>query len=216
MFEIYHVFPTPVLKIKFHKHDQYIFKDLEKINNKPERWDCSVRTSFPNIPDEGDELIDSTTLTCLKEDLLTSIQITFKNLKISTDVKFLEFWYNAYWDNQGQEPHDHIPELGDWMPMWSGVYYNKNASPTIFNREGSYTHKIFSFAGCLDSEIRECYYTNWWPEVEDGDIILFPPYLSHYVNTGDEYKDKMRLTFSFNLAIDNDSSINYRPASRRT
>ena len=37
--------------------------------------------------------------------------------------------------------------------------------------------------------------------VEDGDIVLFPPYLKHYVVPQEKIDsdDKMRLTFSFNL-----------------
>ena len=37
--------------------------------------------------------------------------------------------------------------------------------------------------------------------VQDGDILLFPPYLKHYVPPQEniDSNDKMRLTFSFNL-----------------
>ncbi len=38
-----------------------------------------------------------------------------------------------------------------------------------------------------------------YPVVEPGDIIMFPAWLEHYVDVGDECKDNMRLTFSFNL-----------------
>ena len=40
------------------------------------------------------------------------------------------------------------------------------------------------------------------PPVEDGDILLFPPHLEHSVQSKPENKNKMRMTFSFNIGIE--------------
>jgi hypothetical protein len=199
-YKCYSVFPTPVIKVRFLQHEKYKFKDLEKKDQKPERWQVPVRTTFPNI-DEGDELIDSETLSSLKKDILNSIKICFRDLNIPTDISFEHFWYNAYWDNQGQEPHAHLNKAGGAQPFWSGVYYNKNSTPTIFDRQGEPLHKAFDFFGSQESKIRECYFTYWYTDVNDGDMLLFPPYLQHSIYTDDSNKDKMRLTFSFNLQL---------------
>ena len=39
------------------------------------------------------------------------------------------------------------------------------------------------------------------PHVEDGDILLFPPYLDHSVESKPHHKDRMRMTFSFNITL---------------
>ena len=38
--------------------------------------------------------------------------------------------------------------------------------------------------------------------LEDGDILLFPPHLEHSVQSKPENKNKMRMTFSFNIGIE--------------
>ena len=43
------IIQTPIIKIKFKDHYKYNFPEVEKRDNKPDSWNCSVNTSFPFI-----------------------------------------------------------------------------------------------------------------------------------------------------------------------
>lgn len=125
---------------------------------------------------------------------------SLRKINLPNNVDFLNFWYNIYHNNQGKEPHWHLPSVGNQMPYWSGIYYNKNCNPTIFHRDhGSY--RTHNFAGVEDSEINDCAWVEYIPNIVDGDILLFPPHLIHSVKLDSRYKELMRLTFSFNLKL---------------
>ena len=53
------------------------------------------------------------------------------------------------------------------------------------------------FSRSEDSALKESYFTYWTPDVFEGLILLFPPYLEHEVPLSTN--DDMRLTFSFNM-----------------
>jgi len=57
------------------------------------------------------------------------------------------------------------------------------------------------FPGVETCELRDAYYDNYSIDVEDGDIILFPPYLEHCIEPISLEEPDMRLTFSFNLTL---------------
>ena len=53
----------------------------------------------------------------------------------------------------------------------------------------------------MDSSMASVLSAEYFPFVEDGDIILFPPYLEHSVKSKQNPKDDMRMTFSFNIDV---------------
>ena len=57
------------------------------------------------------------------------------------------------------------------------------------------------FKGWEESKISQCLAEACLFPVEDGDIILFPPYLPHGVESIPAHEDKMRMTFSFNINL---------------
>ena len=57
------------------------------------------------------------------------------------------------------------------------------------------------FNGWEESKIAPCLAEACFFPVEDGDIILFPPYLPHGVESTPAHQNKMRMTFSFNITI---------------
>ena len=93
--------------------------------------------------------------------------------------------------------HNH---LGVINPYWSGIYYNKNASPTVFVKESG-IHDAHIIPNWGDSKLNIFFTKNSTLPIEDGSILLFPPYLKHFVPEQEtiDSDDKMRLTFSFNL-----------------
>tara|TARA_R100000152_G_C6665051_1_gene102910 strand:+ start:11 stop:625 length:615 start_codon:yes stop_codon:yes gene_type:complete len=198
-FEMIGLFPVPLLKIKFKDHYKYNFPEVEKKDKKPDSWTRSVDTTFPFIEDD-DPLVPYVVRERLKKDLYVSIVETFEQLNLPTNIEFMQLWYNIYHDNQGQEMHDHLPNVGGKILFWSGIYYNKNATPTTFHREDK-NYKTQLFNGSENTALAPCVATTFSPSVEDGDILLFPPYLDHSVESKPQHKERMRMTFSFNITL---------------
>ena len=58
------------------------------------------------------------------------------------------------------------------------------------------------FNGYEKSALANCLTGSFCPNVEDGDILLFPPYLEHSVQSEPQHKSKMRMTFCFNIDLE--------------
>ena len=200
-FETLGLFPVPLIKIKFKDHYKYNFPEVEKRDHRPSDWKVPLNTAFPLIEDD-DPLVPCVVRESLKKDLCDSIVETFKQLNISTNIEFESLWYNIYHDNQGQESHDHLGNVdnGSRLLFWSGIYYNKNATPTAFHR-GDKIYKTQLFDGWSSTSLASCLCASFHPSVEDGDILLFPPYLEHSVESKPQHKNSMRMTFSFNITL---------------
>ena len=195
------VFSVPIMGFMFSKHAEYDFTDPGKIENTPQGWQWPVNSSYPNIQDD-DPLVTPKVRDRLKKDLMTDIVSLLYDYGIPDKVTFDQFWYNSYHSGQGQEPHTHIYGCNSREPYWCGIYYNKNASPTRFYRPDN-NNKFHSFpynSSNPKSQLFQEYLAAYIePQVQDGFVLLFPPYLRHSVTHSD---DKMRLTFSFNLMTD--------------
>ena len=199
-FDLLAAFYVPFIKIKFSNHKKYDFpKFIEKKDWKPNDWKVPVHTTFPNIPDNN-EFISTEEKNNLKNDLIIDIKNVFSEINIPNDIYFPNFWYNIYHDNQGQEPHNHLSAVGERIAYWSGIYYYQNSSPTIFIRS-DYLYKTQEFPGYQNSGLSSFFNETFYPYIEDGDIVLFPPYLEHYVESEERHKEKMRVTFSFNIGL---------------
>ena len=198
-FEMIGLFPVPLLKIKFKDHHKYNFPEVEKKEKKPDSWMKSLHTTFPYIPDD-DLIVSPMVRDSLRRDLKDAVVEVSQELNIPTNIYFLQLWYNIYHDNQGQEKHSHLAEVGSPLPLWSGVYYNKNASPTQFFRSDK-LYQTQLFEGYKQSGLAPCLAESGEFPVEDGDILLFPPYLEHSVESKPQHKNSMRMTFSFNIAL---------------
>ena len=147
-----------------------------------------------NIKD-SDSIVSLDVRNNLIKDLYEEMAQVFKEEKMCYNFTIKDFWYNIYHDDQGQEPHTHLG--GCKSPVWCGIYYNKGTTPTTFIRP-DVNNKMHEFAH--QSE----FFTNYFaelisPNVSDGVVLLFPPYLKHYVQPSTS--DSMRMTFSFNLDI---------------
>lgn len=201
--ELIPLFSVPVIKFKFSKHNKYNFPIIERKERIPDGWEVSLNSSFPRIEDD-DPYIFPETRDCIEEDLITDIRVVLKRLGISYEGAFFDsFWYNVYHDNQGQEPHDHIVSAGDTNTYWSGIYYNVGASPTNFHNAHRYMKLCIPPEVHPDSPISDMYSDMCDQEVEDGDVILFPPWLVHEV-IQDKTRTDMRLTFTFNVGYNHE------------
>ena len=193
------LFAVPLIKIKFKDHYKYNFPEVEKKDHRPHTWSRSINTAFPHIRDD-DFVVSPMIRDCLKIDLKSSIVEIFEQLSLPINIDFTQFWYNIYHDNQGQEKHTHFSQVGFPVPFWSGIYYNKKASPTKFFSTND-MRETQQFKGWEESKISQCLAEACLFPVEDGDIILFPPYLPHSVESTPTHQNKMRMTFSFNITL---------------
>lgn len=193
------LFATPLIKFKFSKHQSYNFPEVPKKHRKPPLWIKSLNTSFGASGD--DDFLPTEIRDILVNDITEDLINVFESLDIPPNICISDFWYNIYHDNQGQEEHDHLCPCTQVNPFWSGIYYNKNPTPTRFIRNDRY-HRLTRIPEISNSKLKNFFEDSISPNVEPGDIILFPPWVEHSVDTGD--CSDMRLTFSFNVDYNED------------
>ena len=198
-YEIKGLFPVPIIVIKFEQHEKYSnLPIMTKKDVRPKSWTVPLNTSYPNIISD-DDFISMEKVKELKSDIKTTIDSVFKEINISTDYWIKNFWYNIYHNHQGQEAHNH---LGTLIPYWCGIYYNKNPTPTVFCKgQGPHDVHRHQIPDNASSELAPFFTDVADDTFTEGDIILFPPYVEHFVTeqNGIDSDDKMRVTFSFNL-----------------
>ena len=196
---VHQIFSTPILQFKFSKHSQYSLPNFPKGERNPAKWDCSLYTTYPNVLSD-DKLVSPNFIKSLKKDLKSEINILFKDLEIHIDWHFEHFWYNYYYEGQGQETHDHLANVGEKSIYWSGIYYHTtNETSTGFVNPCN-SHMSHRYPNCTEGKLATSHFDSWYPFVKDGDVLLFPPYLRHYVPPSPK-SEKMRFTFSFNLLL---------------
>jgi len=201
--ELIPLFSVPVIKFKFSKHNNYNFPTIERKERIPDGWELSLNSSYPCIED-NDSYIFPETRDCIERDLFVDVQAVLKRLGVSyKGAYFTDIWYNVYHEDQGQEPHDHLVNAGEPNAYWSGIYYNTGASPTKFHNAHRYMKLCMPPDIHPDSPIGEMYADMHDQEVEDGDVILFPPWLVHEV-ISDKTRTDMRLTFTFNIGYNHE------------
>jgi len=199
MYKLHNIFPTPILHFAFSKHKEYFFEDIQKSERVPPGWNCSINSSYPFIT-KNDLFINKKKAECLKNDLLLEIKELFKSSNIPSNISFNGgLWYNIYHKNQNQERHNHL-NTHNGRNFWSGIYYNKNSSPTTFYPL-SLMHRTSKFDGYENSIVKDSFYDYVNIDVNDGDVIIFPPYLEHEVILNKNFSDEMRVTFSFNIIM---------------
>ena len=208
--EVIGLFATPVIRFKFEKHDEYVDKweNWKKDERQPIGWQCGVNTSFPQVQ-QDDPYAPMEVVNQLEKDLLFHIKKVHKLYNLSSNIMFHAFWYNAYYVNQGQETHHHLPEHGS-APVWSGVYFAKNCFKNQFSFvKSEYSLRSQGLMNYSNSPLRKFYEEVYNGEFNDGDVVLFPPHLGHCVKVKDKTNEtEQRLTFSFN--IDNKDALEYR------
>ena len=205
--EIIELFPTYVLKFKFEKHDQYVdnWDNWEQCGRQPKSWQCEVNTSYPQVQ-QDDPYAPMDIVEELKKDLQFQVKKLHKSYRLHTNIAFYNFWYNAYYEGQGQEPHNHLSVPGK-DPFWCGVYFAKNCFPgSFFFIKTEYSHRIQQPFNYRDTPMNKYYDEFYSTEYSDGDLIIFPPHLHHSVKVGSPNRSEQRLTFSFNISH-NDETV---------
>lgn len=110
-----------------------------------------------------------------------------------------DIWFNYYINGEFQEEHTHISSTNKKV-HYSCIHYLK-FDPTV--------HLPTTFSDPLENlrphsmEMDCCNYSSKWrPKIEEGDLIMFPSYLPHFVPKSQPTPGNPRVTISFNLTVE--------------
>ena len=175
--------------------------------------------AIENYRDKGDSKVPEGWLT---DNLLTSFDADNFNLKLfsksqvtqrlyekyilkffdrPTKVNVLEMWFNYYSNGEYQEVHTHVqPDMFAPRPHFSCIHYLKFDpevhQPVVFNDPIGILRQTNSIE--LDSNN---YDDEYEPQLREGSIIMFPPYLEHYVPKSEPTPDNPRISVAFNIIL---------------
>lgn len=177
----YHLDPT---ELKQHMLDRFnSFKD-HSTNKTPTGWNCNVRTEFHGaFPQHYKEAY-------------TNILYEWKQeIGLSQRPFIDEIWMNAYEESHFQEPHSHLPGF------FSGIHYvcfdPEVHKGTTFQNPMDQIYSFMFDEEFLDKDKNEHLDENADIEINEGDIILFPSHLKHFVAKNES--KQLRMTVSFNI-----------------
>lgn len=176
------LFPIPLYIGKVKEHEQIkeiVCKNIVDFGT-PKSWNCSVNSSFgqPNS-----WLYD---IASLYQD---NYQEYFSSVNVTANVRVHDIWYNHYTINQFQEKHHHLPcDI-------SCIHYIK-LHPNHFGTTFVNPCSLLNSSNKLLSLKSPHVYT---PYVEEGDIIIFPSYMEHFVKK--QEIDEERITISWNCIL---------------
>jgi uncharacterized protein (TIGR02466 family) len=180
-YEIISLFPQALYKSKFRLLTP---EELDIIHNYP-----VSKQALGNHTSQDPYFLNSDGLAQLKNDVKQHIDLYVKEImKVSWELYLTNSWKNLTRPTDQHIIHNHTNSI------ISGVLYIKSSyiQPTIsFNRmESPY---LLSFE---PTEFTPFNSNEWTMPVEDGDIILFPSKLFHYVKTNESDKDRLSIAFN--------------------
>ena len=173
----YHIEKEDQAPIKARAEEFYSKNKLKK--SVPNGWNCDLFTTHGSNNFSAEECINT----------FTPALSEFREESQSHGSVILEtLWLNVYEKQNWQEKHIHPPF------QWSGVYFvhfdPNEHNPTTFHHP---SETLLATAGITTG-------TTFTPQVQEGDMIIFPSWLEHSVLMNKS--SKIRSTISFNLFIE--------------
>lgn len=174
-----------------------ILKDSEELPI-PEGWFTNkLKTSFSGEK-PGKEIFfgeDNTYQSILQEKYAKCLDTFFDfNYRIMID----EIWYNCYTDGEYQEEHDHLGSTLNNI-HFSCIHF------LSFDKKTHYPPKLkdpLDQLRTLSLEMgRNNYQPYYYPDIEEGDFIMFPSYLRHSVEPCLYSPDYPRITIAMNIEV---------------
>ena len=182
-----------ISKIEQSKHEEIktrLINTLQTDNH--ESWNlCKVdSTYFENVFLEN---IDAD----YKEVFRNEIMKQLKNINGTIKYIIENVWYNVYKKNDFQEPHHHIGTY-DNTPTMSCIYCLKQSDAKLYFINPCYIQqKLTGIHNVFDKS--DNYKEMYYPEIEEGTVIIFPSYLYHGVSP--QKSDDQRITIVCNIKI---------------
>ena len=182
------IFPIPVYISKLDR--ELTKKELSFVNKSK----LDHYKNDGNITSNDNYILNQKVFSSLKEDLYLRVEDYFKKVLSTTDAVtpyITQSWLNYTETNQYHHKHEHPNSLV------SGVFYvncHEEFDKIKFFKKDAYQ--------IIKPEIKDWNLYNsetWWFTVKTGDIILFPSYLTHMVETKEG--DNTRISLAFNVFI---------------
>jgi len=156
-------------------------------DNHPPDWMCNVHTSYTKT----DSFIEK-----YKDIYMSNIIEFLSEIKFpECKLEVLSLWYNIYKKGQWQEVHHHAANP---YAYFSAVHFLKFDPEVHTSIIMSNSNRIFLETYSLGRKSN----LNYWDlmhyvNVEEGDIIIFPSTLEHFVKP--QTTNDSRVTVSFNI-----------------
>ena len=198
------IFPLTYYHVHISSNDQLkkvllnkIVEDAKELK-VPEGWFTNkLMTSFNGEPTGREIFFGENTE---YQDMLTKVytecfnKIFDRKFEVSID----DIWYNVYVDGEYQENHDHLG-YGTSPSHFSCIHFlsfdEKNHEPVIFRDPH---RQLRNLSIELD---KNNYSDDWVPNIREGDLLMFPSYLSHEVRPGKPTPDYPRISIAFNFRV---------------
>ena len=172
-------------------HQQLKDKLLSELTDdklsQPKEWNCSVQSSFETENNFSWDYFYE----CIKPNLLDMHQ----QLKGNPLHQFTmtEAWLNKYGRGDSQEVHTHIGADNCTFSCSYFAQYALNDARFLFY-DPDQTKHLGEFTKHYSGVVN-----TWFPDVQEGDIIIFPSWLHHQVDV--HRSDTTRITVSANFKI---------------
>ena len=153
-------------------------------------WNCDVLTSFQNATNLDDFSWDVFEMS-IQDNLLDMQMKLHGNPNVSINMK--EAWINVYKRHHSQEVHTHA---GGNDCTFSCAYFAQY-DPEVDAKFGFYDASQDAHVGAFSKYFP--YNNTWFPDVSEGDIIIFPATAHHFVQP--QRSDNQRITVSANFNL---------------
>jgi hypothetical protein len=123
----------------------------------------------------------------------------FENSKYQISID--EIWCNCYVDGEFQEEHDHLSRINGnkSSPHFSCIHF-LSFDPTRHKPVKLYDP--IRQIRCTSYELNNDEYGEfYYPNIEEGDFIMFPSYLRHSVSPSPKTPDYPRITIAMNISV---------------
>ena len=195
------LFPTPILITKIEKHQEHKERVLpvlkQKFKDSPNQsapWASMEHTWTSYEKDQGLNIWDDQFQKTV-HDYLNYLQGKPIDFEFAVDS-----WLNIHDSNMYMEQHEHGGAI------CSGIYYlqfDKNKDyPATFMNPSHKDIEHMSERGTNFIPNNDALNISTFPNylnLDEGDLILFPSYLTHLVKRSRRQHDKLRVSYAFNV-----------------
>jgi len=181
-------------EVEKHKHlkDMLLYELGTAKLSQPSEWNCTMTSSFGS--DTNDEDFSWQMFNNYISDNLREMTMQLGG-KPTVNIKMSEAWLNVYKQGDYQEIHTHCGGDNCAFSCAYFVQYDpEKDGKFVFYDPSQDTHQGYF------SRHFPCTNT-WFPDVNEGDIIIFPSYLHHQVSPHKNNTGTARITVSANFTI---------------
>ena len=191
MSQICTLFPQFYYHGEVEKHQELKDKLLSELTDdklsQPKEWNCSVQSSFETDNNFSWDYFYE----CIKPNLIDMHQQL--NGNPLHQFKMTEAWLNKYERGDSQEVHTHIGADNCTFSCSYFAQYALNDARFLFY-DPDQTKHLGEFTKHYSGVVN-----TWFPDVQEGDIIIFPSWLHHQVEP--HRSDTTRITVSANFKV---------------